>query len=99
MAHFTCWEVPIEEQGPTYVADNDGASDEVRTPTPPQCAMPRKARFEQHPCSDMNGFGLHTEMHCGADERKPLEQLCRCTTPGDGQRASNETPLGKLEWA
>jgi hypothetical protein len=39
--------------------------------------MPREAGFKQDLCADMNGFSLHATVHCGADERNALEQLCR----------------------
>ena len=42
--------------------------------------MPRDADFKQTLCADSNGFSLHAAVHCGADDRQALEQLCRYIT-------------------
>ena len=42
--------------------------------------MPRDADFKQRLCADINGFSLHAAVHCGADDRLSLEQLCRYIT-------------------
>ena len=39
--------------------------------------MTRDADIGQALCADINGFSLHAVAHCGADDRKSLEQLCR----------------------
>lgn len=31
-------------------------------------------------CADAHGFSLHAAVRCGADQRKPLERLCRYIT-------------------
>jgi hypothetical protein len=31
-------------------------------------------------CADVDGFSLHAAVHCGADVRQTLEQLCRHIT-------------------
>ena len=64
--------VLVEEEGSTYIADND--ADTL------QGAMPREAGFKQDLCADMNGFSLHAAVRCGADDRQALEQLCRYIT-------------------
>ena len=45
-----------------------------------QGVMPRDADFKQTLCADSNGFSLHAAVHCGADDRQALEQLCRYIT-------------------
>ena len=45
-----------------------------------QGAMPRETDFKQSLCADIDGFGLHAAVRCGADERQGLEQLCRGIT-------------------
>jgi hypothetical protein len=40
--------------------------------------MPRETDFKQVLCADSNGFSLHTAVRCAADDRRALEQLCRC---------------------
>ena len=45
-----------------------------------QGAMPREANFKQTLCADIDGFSLHAAVRCGADDRRALEQLCRCIT-------------------
>ena len=53
--------------------------------------MPREADFKQHLCADIDGFSLHAAVHCGADNRQALDQLCRyITPPGTGQRACSD---------
>jgi hypothetical protein len=42
-----------------------------------QGTMPRETDFKQHLCADIDGFSLHAAVHCGADDRQALEQLCR----------------------
>ena len=42
--------------------------------------MPRDAAFIQALCADVQGFSLHAEVRCAADERQRLEQLCRYIT-------------------
>ena len=94
--------VLVEEEGSTYMVDNDGDSDEARTLRPLQAGactyriafgpragkkvltvqgvMPRDADFKQTLCVDIDGFSLHAAVHCGADDRQALEQLCRYIT-------------------
>ena len=45
-----------------------------------QGAMPRDADFKQTLCADIDGFSMHAAVHCGADDRQALEQLCRYIT-------------------
>ena len=40
----------------------------------------RDAAFTQALCADVQGFSLHAAVHCAADERQALEQLCRYIT-------------------
>ncbi len=42
--------------------------------------MPRESDFIATLCADNNGFSLHAEVRCAADDRQALEQLCRCIT-------------------
>ena len=44
---------------------------------PLQCAMPMEMDFKQMLYTDINGFSLHADVRCGADDRQALEQLCR----------------------
>jgi hypothetical protein len=43
-------------------------------------APEREPGFKQDLCANAQGFSLHAAVRCGADERKALEQLCRCIT-------------------
>ena len=123
--------VLVEKEGSTYMADNDGYSDEARVLRPLQAAactyriafgpragqkvltlqgaerghgpvpadgpvsreglapasasaacraMPRESDFTQALCADNNGFSLHAEVRCAANDRQALEQLCRYIT-------------------
>ena len=42
-----------------------------------QGAMPSEKDFKQSPCANMQGFSLHVAVRYGADDRQPLEHLCR----------------------
>ena len=87
--------VLIEEQGQTYMADNDvlrplqAAACTYRIAFGPRAGQkvltvqgvtPREANFKQTLCADIDGFSLHAAVRCGADERQALEQLCRNIT-------------------
>ena len=72
--------VLVEEQGQTYMPDDDADSDEARTLRPLQGAMPRDADFKQTLCADIDGLSLHAAVRCGADDRLALERLCRYIT-------------------
>ena len=45
-----------------------------------QGAMPREAGFKLDLCANMQGFGLHAAVRCGADDGLALEKLCLCIT-------------------
>ena len=45
-----------------------------------QSAMPSDAAFTLTLCADVQGFSLHAAVHCVADERQALDQLCRYIT-------------------
>lgn len=57
-----------------------------------QGVMPWQKDFKQAQCADINDFGLHAAVRCGADHCQALEQLCRCITrrrwPTNGYRAT-----------
>ena len=38
-------------------------------------------------CADRNGFSLHADVRCAADDRQALEQQCRCAWRGVGPLA------------
>lgn len=60
-----------------------------------QGAMPMEMDFKQTLCVDINGFSLHADVRCGADDRQALEQLCRyITRPGISQRAHTDISCG-----
>ena len=42
-----------------------------------QGVIPRDAAFVPDLCANVQGLSLRAAVHCGADERKRLEQLCR----------------------
>ena len=42
--------------------------------------MPRDTDFNQSLGADIDGFSLHAEVRCGADNRPALERLCRYIT-------------------
>ena len=43
-------------------------------------AMPRDSAARQPLCADIDGFSLHAAVRVEANDRKRLEQLCRCIT-------------------
>ncbi len=94
--------VLVEEQGQTYVVDDNSDSDEARTVRPLQAAActyriafgpragqkvltlqgatTRDADFKPSLCANIQGPSLHAAARCCADDRQPLEQLCRYIT-------------------
>ena len=42
-----------------------------------QGAIPKNADFKQHLCAETDGFSLHADVRCDADDRQALEQLHR----------------------
>ena len=105
--------VLVEEEGSTYMADNDGDPDEAGVLRPLhaaactcriafgpradhkvltlQGAMPRELDFNQTLCADSNGFSLDAAVHCTADDRQTLEQLCGYITHPDLAKESVQT--------
>jgi Putative transposase len=45
-----------------------------------QGALPKEASGKQRLCANLQGFGLHAAVRCGAGQRKTLERLCRYIT-------------------
>jgi len=53
-----------------------------------QGAMPMDADFKQTLCADIDGFSLHADLRCAADDRQALEQQRRyITRPAQDRRA------------
>jgi hypothetical protein len=70
--------VLIEAEDSTYMADNDGDSDEARVLRPLPGAMPRETDFKQALRAVIDGFSLHAAVR-GADEDR---QARRHHAPG-----------------
>jgi hypothetical protein len=45
-----------------------------------QGAMPREPGFKQALCANMQSLSLHAAVHCDAEDRRSLKQLCRTIT-------------------